>query len=133
MSDTLITAMDVSKAAVDALSPYLTEAGKEAAKAVGKEVAGQGFKLLGWMRDKLTGRGAEALAELEQAPADADNQGDVRKQLTKLLTDNPALLDELRALLTEKMPEGQSLVQNAIGNNIKLIQSHGIGNHNSIS
>lgn len=129
----LTAATQVAAAAVNALSPYLTEAGKEAAKAAGKELAGQGFKLLGWLRDKLTGRGAEALADLEQAPADADNQGDVRKQLTKLLTDNPALLDELRALLTEETPQGQSLIQTVTGDNNKVAQVSGTGNSVSIS
>lgn len=133
MSVDLTTTAQVAAAAVGALSPYLTEAGKEAAKTVGKEVAGQGIKLLGWLRGKLTGRGAEALAELEQAPTDADNQGDVRKQLTKLLTEKPALLEELRALLLEKTPQGQSLIQTVNGDNNKLAQVAGNGNSVSIS
>lgn len=133
MSIALATAAEVAAATVTVLSPYLTEAGKEAAKAAGKEVASQGFKLLGWLRDKLTGRGAEALAELEQAPADADNQGDVRKQVTKLLTENPGLLDELRALLADAAKSGDSLTQTVTGDNNKVAQVAGAGNSVSIS
>jgi hypothetical protein len=42
--------VEVAATAVALLGPYLTEAGKEAAKAVGKETASAGLKLLGWPR-----------------------------------------------------------------------------------
>lgn len=77
--------------------------------------------------------GAEALVELEQAPAHPDNQGDVRKQLTKLLTENPALADELRALLAQTAPAGDALTQTVTGNSNKVVgQITGHGNSVSI-
>jgi hypothetical protein len=133
MSTELVAAAEVAAAAVTVLTPYLNEAGKEAAKAVGKEAASQGGKLLGWLRDRLTGRGAEALAELERAPTDADNQADLRKQLKALLTDDPALLDALRDLLAESAPGGDALSQTVTGDNNKVAQVAGSGNSVSVA
>lgn len=132
MSTELVTAAEIAATAVTVLSPYLTEAGKEAAKTAGKEAVLHGGKLLGWLRGTMTGRGAEALAELEQAPTDPDNQGDVRKQLTKLLTETPALADELRALLAETAPAGDALTQTVTGNSNKVV-AIGSGHGNTIT
>ncbi|AWB07515.1 hypothetical protein A6A40_21060 (plasmid) [Azospirillum humicireducens] len=133
MSSALVTAAEVAAATVTVLSPYLSEAGKEAAKSVGKEVAGQGFKLLGWLRDKLTGRGAEALTALEEKPERETRKEALTIQLREVLEDNPALLDELRALLTEETPQGHSLIQTVNGDNNKVAQVSGSGNSVSIS
>lgn len=89
----------LATAAVAVLSPYLVEGGKEMAKTVGKEAATGGLKLLGWLKGRLTGAGAEALAEVEQAPADQDAQGALRLQVRKLLEREPGLQEELRGLL----------------------------------
>jgi hypothetical protein len=83
--------IELVAAAVGFLVPYLTEAGKEAAKTIGKESAGAGIKVLGWLRDKVTGRAKEALEDLEQQPDSADNQADLRKQLVKLLRNSRIL------------------------------------------
>jgi hypothetical protein len=99
-------------AAVGLLAPSLTEAGKEAAKAIGKEIAEGGFKLLGWMRDKLTGRGKEALQELEEKPDSQLNQDDLRTQLARLLEKQPELVPQLRALVEEGRTPGEATTQN---------------------
>lgn len=43
-----------------ALTPYLVAGGTEAAKTVGQEAATGAVKLLGWLKGKLGGSGAEA-------------------------------------------------------------------------
>jgi hypothetical protein len=58
----------LAASAVAALAPYLVEGGKEFAKTVGKEAAGGGLRLLGWLRERLAGAGREALEDVEKAP-----------------------------------------------------------------
>jgi hypothetical protein len=112
--------------AVALVAPYLGKAGEEAAKTVGKEGATAGLKLLGWLRDKATGRAKEALDDAEATPTE-DNQADLRKQLTKLLEANPDLLAELRALLPAPAAEtgGQHM---AVGDNSRAAQNRGDNN-----
>ena len=115
-------------AAVTLVVPYLAAAGTEAAKTVGKESAGAAIKLLGWLRDKLTGRAAEALGDLERSPDAEDNQADLRKQLAKLLEAEPHLHDELRALLQGPASTGPTITQTVQGSHAKGAQIHGDGN-----
>ena len=89
----------LAAAAVSLLAPYLVKAGDRAAEKLGQSTVEGGGKLLAWMKRKLTGRAQESLAELEATPASADDQADFRKQLTKTLKEDPALLRELVALL----------------------------------
>lgn len=124
--------IELAVAAVGFLAPYLTEAGKEAAKTVGKETAGAGLKLLGWMREKLTGRAKEALAELEEKPDSQLNQDDLRTQLAKLLEKQPDLVPQLQALLSEAKPLGDVLTQ-TVGEGAKASQIKGDQNTVSIS
>jgi hypothetical protein len=72
-------------AAMKLVRPFLSKAGEGAAKKIGEESAGAGLQLLGWMRNKLTGRAKEVLGDMENDPASADNQADLRKQLIKQL------------------------------------------------
>jgi hypothetical protein len=116
--------IELAAAAVAVLAPYLTEAGKEAAKTVGKETAEGGFKLLGWMREKLTGRGKEALQELEEKPDSQLNQDDLRTQLAKLLEKQPELVPQLRALVEGARAPGEAMSQN-VGAGGKAIQTKG--------
>jgi hypothetical protein len=57
--------VSLAATAVALLTPYLVAGATEAAKTVGKEAAMGGLQVLGWLRSKLTGAGAEALAEAE--------------------------------------------------------------------
>lgn len=133
MSGELVAAAEVAAGAVSVLSPYLTEAGKEAAKAAGKELAGQGFKLLGWLRGKLTGPAADALTALEEKPERESRQGVLKLQLGEFLEDNPALLDELRAMLKEQTPQGQSLVLKVDGDYNDAVQLGNGSNNNTVT
>ena len=123
--------IELAAAAVGLLSPYLADAGAEAAKTVGKEAAGAGIKLLGWLREKLTGRGKEALAELEEKPGSQLNQDDLRTQLAKLLEKEPDLVPQLQALLSEARVQEASMRQ-TIGAGGQGIQIHGNQNTASI-
>jgi hypothetical protein len=122
--------IELAAAAVGLLSPYLAGAGKEAAKTLGKATAGAGIKLLGWLREKLTGRGKEALAELEEKPDSQLNQDDLRTQLAKLLEKEPDLVPQLQALLSEAGTQEPSMRQ-TIGAGGQGIQIH--GGHNTAS
>jgi hypothetical protein len=124
--------IELAAATVSLLVPYLTEAGKEAAKTVGKETAGAGLKLLGWMRDKLSGRAKEALTELEEKPGSQLNQDDLRTQLAKLLEKEPNLVPQLRELLSEAQTQGDGMSQ-TVGAGGKASQIRGDRNKVSIS
>jgi hypothetical protein len=104
------------------MAPFLGKASEEAAKTVGKEGAIAGLKLLGWLRDKATGRAKEALEDAEAKPSE-DNKAVLRVQLAKLLDAQPDLLAELRSLLPEPAPDtgGQhmTLGDNSTGAQIK--------------
>jgi vacuolar-type H+-ATPase subunit I/STV1 len=124
--------IELAAAAVSLLAPYLTEAAKEAAKTVGKETAGAGLNLLGWMREKLSGRAKEALAELEEKPDSQLNQDDLRTQLAKLLEKWPGLIPQLRELLSDAQSQGDVMNQ-TIGAGGKASQIKGDRNKVSVS
>jgi hypothetical protein len=121
---------ELATAAVALIAPYLTEAGKEVAKTVGKEAAEDVFKLLGWMREKLSGRAKEALAELEEKPDSELNQADLRTQLAKLLERKPDLVPPLRALVDEAQSRDDVMNQ-TVGPGGKAAQIK--GNRNNVS
>jgi hypothetical protein len=124
--------IDLATATVAALSPYLATIGTEAVKEVGKETGGGAVKLLGWLREKLTGRGQEALSELEQSPASELNQTDLRTQLAKLLEKQPDLVPQLQALLAETAPATSDAMTQTLGAGAKAIQTKGNNNTSRI-
>ena len=122
--------IELAAAAVALVAPYLTEAGKEAAKTMGKETTEAGLRLLGWMREKMGGRAKEALTELEEKPDSQLNQDDLRTQLAKLLEKQPKLIPELRTLLSEAQTGTSSLTQ-IVGAGGQGVQIE--GNQNKVS
>ncbi|HEX7973469.1 MAG TPA: hypothetical protein VF498_03600 [Anaerolineales bacterium] len=82
--------------AVSILSPYLAKV----ADAVAPKVAGDLYALL---RDKLARKpaAAEALQDLEKAPADADTQAALRLQLKKVLAEDEDLVAQLQKLVEQ--------------------------------
>jgi hypothetical protein len=123
--------IELAAAAVGMLAPYLTEAGKEAAKTVGKETAGAGLKLFGWMRERLSGPAKDALAELEDKPGSQLNQDDLRTQLAKLLEKEPDLVPQLRELLSQEQTQG-NVISQTVGAGGKASQITK-GNQNTVS
>ena len=109
--------------AVAAVVPYLTEAGKEGAKTLGKEAAAGAVRVLGWLKAKLTPGGQEALVKLEKAPDDTDRQAALRVALKDMLADDQTLQADLAKLL-EGIPKAaidQNLVQQGDHNKGALI------------
>ena len=85
--------------------PYLVKAGESVGARAAEQLQDQGWDLASklWARlgSKVEGRPAaqEAARDLAAAPTDEDAQAALRVQLRKLLADDPALQQELSALL----------------------------------
>jgi hypothetical protein len=120
-----------AEAAVMLVTPILAEVGKGAANKLGEESAEGGLKLLGWLRDKMTGRAREALNDLEDDPGSEDNRADLRKQLAKQLESQPDLLVELRSLLPQGAV-GDTMTLTVSGTDNKAAQIKGTGNTTTI-
>jgi hypothetical protein len=118
--------------AVALLSPYLVKFGEKVAEGAGEGVADGGAKLLGWLKDKLTGRGKEALDDLTSAPESDDNKADLRKQLAKLIEAEPALGEELRSLLAEAGQSTGDATATASGDNAVAVSNTGAGSTISV-
>ena len=100
--------------AVALVAPYLAEGGKELAKTIGSEASERIVKLYEKVKAKLTGGGAQALADLKKQPKDADNQAALRVQLKKALEADPAFRAELATLVEEiKAKGGDQIIQTA--------------------
>lgn len=97
----------LTASAVALLTPYLTTLGTEAAKAGGEAVVAGGKRILGWLKERLTGKVKDALAELEKAPADEAERGVFEARLKQALATDPALLEGLQALLAE-LPKAET-------------------------
>jgi len=93
------------------LLPYLLKAGEKAAEEVGRKLVGEaweGFQALwGKLRPKVEARPAalDAVQEVAAHPQDEDAQAALRLQLRRLLSEDPALADEVaRWLATDRPP-----------------------------
>ena len=122
---------EIANTVVSSLSPYLVEAGKEAAKKVGGAVGEQGLKLSEWIKTKMTTPSVKAaVAELEKSPEDVDSRTLLQIALKKELTANEALREELVAFLKDIGPETPAVHQEATqtGKGNISIQIAGSGN-----
>jgi hypothetical protein len=126
-----LDAMDpitMAAAAVTALSPYLIEAAKGAGGKIGEAAYESAAKLFKFLKDKLRGQDEQkALARLEQAPGDSDNQAALRVVLKEALQRDATLCNELEPLL-KAVPQnitGQSM--NVAGDNNVSNQAAGQG------
>ena len=100
-------------------------------EAVGGEAGERIVKLYDKVKAKLTGGGAEALADLEKQPKDADSQAALRVQLKKALEADPAFRAVLGTLLEEiKAKGGDQIIQsaNVTGDSNVTTQITGSGN-----
>jgi hypothetical protein len=100
----MLDSASLAAAAVTMLSPYLLEAGKGAAGKVGEDTYEGGKKLVSWLRGKLSSEDTKALERVAADPANADKQAALRVSLSETLAANPALQNELAALL-QAMPK----------------------------
>ncbi|MFO1075031.1 MAG: hypothetical protein U1E17_20525 [Geminicoccaceae bacterium] len=110
---------------VGLVGPYLAEGGKEVAKSAARDV-------YDWLKRRLTGPAAEALGDVERDPASELDRADLVKRLAKALAADPALLQELAALLpAEAKGDVQQLDQTGSFN--KAVQNRGSNNTITIS
>jgi hypothetical protein len=118
-------------AAVALVAPYLVEGGKELAKKIGGEAGGRIVTLYDKVKAKLAGGGADALADLEKQPKDADSQAALRVQLKKALEADPAFRAELEKLVGEIQEKGGDRIKqiaNVTGDRNVTTQIAGGGN-----
>ena len=125
-------AVELAAAAVAALVPYLATFADKAAGKLAEQAVESGGKLLGWLRAKLSGRGKEALDDLEADPQSPDNQADLRKQIGKLVEAEPALRAELEGLVAQTVASGEAMVQNVSGTGATGVQTRGDNNQVTI-
>jgi hypothetical protein len=108
--------------------PYLVKAGESVGARAAEQLQDHGWELASklWARlgSKVEGRPAaqEAARDLAAAPTDEDAQAALRVQLRKLLADDPALQQELSALLNAA---GQGTTTTTV--NVSGDRSVGIG------
>jgi tetratricopeptide (TPR) repeat protein len=101
------TMIDLAATAVSLLALYLAKAAGKGAEQIGTEVATRLAKLYDTLRTKLTKpSAAEALADLEKAPEDADAQAALRLQLKKVLAEDADLRHALEPLVREIQDQG---------------------------
>jgi hypothetical protein len=112
----------LASAAVPFMAPYLAEGGKEVAKRLGQDAGDRIAKLCGRIKAKLTGLGADAVADLEKQPGDSDSQAALRVQLKKALEADPAFWEEVQQLIGE--------IQNESGANVNQLMAKVTGDRN---
>jgi hypothetical protein len=110
----------LATAAVAALSPYFVEAAKKAAGKVGEETYEGGKKVVSWLREKLSSDDTKALDRVAADPSNVDKQAALRVSLAETLAANPALQNELAALL-------QSMPKFAASQNINQVGDGNVG------
>ena len=94
------------------LLPYLLKAGEKAAEETGKAVAGQswewGKSLWTKLKPKVEAKPAalEAAQDVARMPNNDDAQGALRLQLTKLLTEDQSLAEEVSRWLQQGKAAG---------------------------
>ena len=117
----MIELADLVTKVVEAATTGLVSVAGKGAAALAQEM---GKGALAWLRAKLPAPGQAALIELQAEPANADTQAELRNHLKRLLTAEPALLNELRALLpaitqTASGNTGSTVIQNT-GSNVTI-------------
>ena len=120
----MMDSVSLATATVGLVGRYLAEGGMEVAKSAAKDV-------YDWLKRTLTSRAAEALGDVEREPGSELDRADLVKQLAKALAADPALREELAALLpAEASGDVQQL--NQTGSFNKAIQVKGSGNTSKI-
>ena len=114
----MLDPISLAAAAVTVLSHYFPEAAKGAAGKVGEDAYAGGKKLVSWLREKLFPEDTKALDRVAADPSNADKQAALRVSLSETLAANPALQNELAALL---QAVSQSMPKFAASQNISQI------------
>jgi hypothetical protein len=113
----------LAAAALTAVTPYLIDAAKDAAK---QAAASAGKAVWDWVKGKLTGEaGKEAVADLESAPAAPENALALQAALTKVLKKEPEAAAALAELLKAQGVAVTTQTATAIGDGDKIGQASG--------
>ncbi len=93
----------IATSAVTLLSPYLAKAGEKFAEGAGSAAWDKTKELYEAIHAHFEGRpdGTQALADLQNAPDDPDNQADVRKRLKNAMAEDDDFKQKLDALVKE--------------------------------
>jgi hypothetical protein len=107
------------------LFPFLIKGTEEAAKEAGKKFGSSAWEKAKGIWDKISKtKSVEAAAkDLVKTPNDEDFQASLRKELKKLLQDQPVLAQELLKLMQSDLPEnehGDTINQPIYGNKNKV-------------
>ena len=111
----------LAAAATTLLAPYLAKAGEKAAEKIGEKLPEAVGKVWNAIAAKFKGRpaGEEALKDLAAKPGDDDNLVSFRKELKKMLADDPAFVAELVQLV--RAAGGDSILNTGSG----AVATHG--------
>jgi hypothetical protein len=124
--------MDIATLAVTMTSflsplfPFLIKGTEEAAKEAGKKFGSNAWEKAKELWDKIskTKSVEEAAKDLVKVPNDEDFEASLRKELKKLLQDQPVLAQELLQLMQSDLSEdehGDTINQSIYGKNNKAI------------
>lgn len=112
---------------------FRSKAGEKILEDVGHDSYETARKMLGWLKDRLTGHAHETMTLLELNSADQDNQDDFQVSLRKFLKSDQGAQEELGKLL-EPIPQAAwSQIANVTGNQNIVNQIQGSGNSVSIN
>ena len=123
----------LAASAVAMLTPYVARGGEALAEKLGEEVGSRLAQLWDAVKAKLGAAGAaKDVANFEGAPEDEDNQAGLRKELKKVLADDPAFQETLSALVAEIATKGGDRIKqvlNVTGDQNTVVQiGKGSGN-----
>jgi tetratricopeptide (TPR) repeat protein len=127
----MIDVSSLATACVAAMVPCFSEAGKAVATKLGEATVAGAERVVNLVRGKLTRpEQQQALADLEAAPEDPDNQADVRKKLKQALAEDEGFCKELAELL-EALPKGGDQTMKIAGD--QNVGAQASGSHIKIS
>lgn len=119
----------IAAAAVALLTPYLVKAGEAVAKKAGETVWDKASELYQVLRTRFRGDPIKesALTDLQQMPEDGDTQASLRKELKKVMQDDPRFAEQLLSILKEagQTETGATIISMAAGdyaNQIGVVQ-----------
>jgi hypothetical protein len=104
----------LATAAVSFLSPYLVKAGEKTAERIGEKLPEAVGKMWKAIIGKFKGYPAAKVAvqDLVARPQDEDNLAAFRKELRKILGNDPAFAVELKGLLNQAQDQGSDTISN---------------------
>ncbi len=107
--------------------PYLVTAGQAVAGDIGNAAWEQAQKIWSKLHPKVVAKPAalEAAQDVAAQPDNPDARAALRQQLAKLLADDPALVSELQALLTQAQA---TVIQNVGGSDNTVVGGDQVSN-----